>query len=136
MIIDLWQKQRLPIILKQMGTDRYGWLRIICRTCKSLPAENQSLLYPICEEKKRLRTRQVCKKQFLFSIRIDITDWVLYFTKKTPRFSRKGVPPLHKATADKGEENIPKPTFRLFSREKRFFPSPQDNIPLSGTERN
>ena len=28
---------------------------------------------------------------------------------------------MHKATADKGEENIPEPTFRLFSREKKFF---------------
>jgi hypothetical protein len=40
---------------------------------------------------------------------------------------------LHKATADKGEENIPKPTFRPFL-VKRSFPLPQEPSPFAGTE--
>ena len=38
---------------------------------------------------------------------------------------------MHKAAADKGEENIPEPTFRLFSREKKFFLFPPIPIALS-----
>ena len=44
-------------------------------------------------------------------------------------------PPSHKATVDREEENIPKPTFRL-SREKSFSPPPGSHLLLSEADFN